>query len=237
MLDHATTFQFAPYDNSNVLYLTSVSNSATLALNSPAACKSLSVLAASAQGGGDGTLVIHFTDGTTSSAIAFNAANYLTTNTPGAGAAITNFGLLLTGNYNEYSTVLTTSVHFPNLYQTTINLHSLGLDTKQISSVTFTMPNGAGTTANTVTGVFALSGTASEFTRAITLVTVIASPVNGGIVGGGVDLCVRQHQIADGYGQQRLPISRLDGERQQPAARHPATLSYSMAAKRWWRTS
>jgi hypothetical protein len=160
--DHATTFQFGPYAGSNVLYLTSVSNSASLALNSPAAYRSLSVLAASAQGGGNGTLVIHFADGSASSAISFNAANYLTTNTPSAGAAITNFGLLITGDYNEFGSV-DNNTFFPTLYQTSINLQSLGLNTKPVNSVTFTMPGGANT--NTVTGVFALSGTESPLTN------------------------------------------------------------------------
>jgi hypothetical protein len=165
LVDHATTFQLAPYNNSNVLYLTSTSNSASLTLNTPAAYKSLSVLAASAQGGGNGTLVIHFADGSTNSAIAFNATHYLTTNTPGSGAAITNFGMLVTGDYNEFGSVDNTDGYFPTLYQTAINLQSLGLNTKQINSVTFTMPSGAGTTASTVTGVFALSGTESPLTN------------------------------------------------------------------------
>jgi hypothetical protein len=165
--DHATTFQLAPYNNSNVLYLTSASKSASLTLNSPAVYKSLSVLAGSAQGGGNGALVIHFADGTASSAIAFNAANYMTTNMAGAGAAITNFGTLEVGGpFNEYYSFDPTNnpiyyFIFPTLYQTSINLKSLGLNTKPITSVTFTMPGGAGT----VTGVFALSGTESPLTN------------------------------------------------------------------------
>ncbi len=164
LVDHATTFQFAPYDNSNVLYLTSTSNSASLTLNTPAAYKSLSVLAASALGGGNGTLVLHFADGSASSAIPFNAPDYVTTNTPGPGAAITNFGLLGTGAYNEFGSI-DNNTFYPAFYHTSINLQSLGLQTKQISSVAFTMPNGAGTTASTVTGVFALSGTESPLTN------------------------------------------------------------------------
>jgi len=151
--DHATTFEFAPYNNSNVLYLTSASNSASLAFVTPMACKSLSILAASAQGGGSGSLVIHFADGSASSAITFNAANYMTTNTAGAGAAITNFGTLIIGGYNEYYSYdpAYPGYPFPTLYQTTINLKSLGLNAKPINSVTFTMPGGAGTTTSTVT--------------------------------------------------------------------------------------
>jgi uncharacterized repeat protein (TIGR02543 family) len=183
LVDSLTTFQFGPYDGNNVLYLTSVSNTGSLFLNTPAACKSLSVLAASAQGGGNGTLVIHFADGTSSSAIPFNAANYLTTNTPGSGAAITNFGLLVTGDHNEFGSVNNDYV-FPTLYQTSINLQSLGLNTKLITSVTFTMPGGAGATASTVTGVFALSGTEALYTGNYNL-TVSASPASGGTVSGG----------------------------------------------------
>jgi hypothetical protein len=164
LVDHATTFQFAPYGGSNVLYLTLASNAASLTFITPMACKSLSVLAASAQGGAAGTLVIHFADGTSSSAISFNAPNYLATNSPGAGAAITNFGLLITGDYNEYGSI-DINAYFPVLYQTSINLKSLGLNAKPINSVTFTMPGGAGTTSSTVTGVFALSGTEAPLTN------------------------------------------------------------------------
>ena len=186
--DHATTFQFAPYDSSNVLYLTSASNSASLALNTPVAYKSLSVLAASAQGGGNGTLVIHFADGTASSAIPFNAANYMTTNTAGSGAAITNFGILEWAGRSISITVLIRAIHlastycFPSLYQTSINLQSLGLNAKPIISVTFTMPSGAGTTSSTVTGVFALSGTESPLTNSpVAFVTNAGSPsLSGG---------------------------------------------------------
>jgi hypothetical protein len=183
LVDKATTFQFGPYAGSNVLYMTSASNSASLTLNTPAPYKSLSVLAASAQGGGNGALVIHFEDGSASSAIAFNAANYFTTNTPGSGAAITNFGILAAtpGNFNEFDS-LDYYYYYPTLYQTSINLKSLGLNTKPISSVTFTMPGGAGTTASTVTGVFALSGTESPLTNSP--VSFVTSPGSLSLSGG-----------------------------------------------------
>jgi uncharacterized repeat protein (TIGR02543 family) len=177
--DNVTTFQFGPYDSGNVLYLTSSAPSNSLTLSTPAACKSLSVLAASAQGGGNGTLVLHFADGTTSSAIPFNATNYLTTNSPSPGWAITNFGLLATGSYNEFGTV-NSDTFFPTLYQTSINLQSNGYDASLITSVTFTMP--ASTNAGTVTGIFALSGTEAPYNYVL---TASVSPTNGGTVGGG----------------------------------------------------
>ena len=155
--------------------------SGTLTLNTPAACKSLSVLAASAQGGGAGTMVIHFADGTTSSAINFNARNYATSNFPSAGAAITNFGLLIAGDYNVFNAADVNTV-FPTLYQTAVNLHNLGLDANLIASVTFTMPATANT--NMATGVFALSGTENTYTGNY-LLSVSASPANAGMANGG----------------------------------------------------
>ena len=179
--DHATTFQLGPYDGDNVLYLTSGAPSGSFTLNNPAVFKSLSVLAASVEGGGNGSLVIHFTDGSSSAAIPFNAAIYLTTNTPGAGWAYTNFGLLITGDYNQFGSVDYSQV-YPTLFQTAIDLHAAGLDSKLVSSVRFTMP--AGTNTNTVTGIFALSGTETVYTGNYTL-AVSASPAGGGSVGGG----------------------------------------------------
>ena len=72
--------------------------------------------------------------------------------------------MLITGDYNEYGSI-DINAYFPVLYQTSINLKSLGLNAKPINSVTFTMPGGAGTTSSTVTGVFALSGTEAPLTN------------------------------------------------------------------------
>ncbi|MGA3181211.1 MAG: C10 family peptidase [Verrucomicrobiota bacterium] len=158
--DEVTTFQLGPYAGYNILALGSGTPSGTLTLSSPLAYKSLSVLAATAEGGGTGALVLNFSDGTSSSAISFNATNYYTTNSPGSGAAISRFGVLETGNWNEYYVFEHTKL-FPTLYQTSVNLESLGLHAKPINSITFTMPGGLAT--NAVTGVFALSGTQSPY--------------------------------------------------------------------------
>src|SRR5208337_4106733 len=104
--------------------------------------------------------VLHFADGSASSSISFNASNYWITSSPGSGAALTRFGVLASGDYNEFN-VVESSGMYPVLYQSSINLQSLGLHTKSINSVTFTMPSGL--SANAVTGVFALSGTQSAF--------------------------------------------------------------------------
>jgi hypothetical protein len=176
-LDNSTTFQLGSYDGNNVLYLTASAPSGTLTLNAPAACKTLSILAASAQGGGSGSLVINFADNTSSSAINFNAPNYFTTTGSTTGAAITNFGTVYLGFYNVFYTY-DDNTWFPNLYQTSINLQALGLHTKPIKSVTFSRATGSGSGASTVTGVFALSGTESPF-------PIITSPPQTQTVGSG----------------------------------------------------
>ena len=187
-VDNKTTFQFGPYDGSNVLYLTSSQTTGTLTLNTPAAYKSLSVLAASAEGGGNGSLVIHFADNSASTAIAFNASNYFTTNSTPSAAAITQFGIEETGDYNEFY-VFEYPYYYPNLYQTSINLQALGLHTKPITSVTFTMP--AGANAATATGVFALSGAESPFPVITTQPQSVVTTAGGnatlsvGVTGGG----------------------------------------------------
>src|SRR5262249_31363282 len=50
----------------------------------------------------------------------------------------------------------------PTLYQTKLDLLALGLAQKPISSLTFFAPSGAGTSINTDTGIFSLSGTANR---------------------------------------------------------------------------
>jgi hypothetical protein len=156
-VDHATTFQLGPYTSGNVLYLTPSASSAALTLNAPSAYKSLSVLAASADGGGNGSLVIHFADGSSSSPISFNAGNYFVISGAPAGTAISRFGVEVTGDGSEFL-VAESSSYYPALYQTSIDLQSLGLHTRAITSVSFTMPAGPA-----ATGIFALSGTESPF--------------------------------------------------------------------------
>ena len=159
-VDGATTFQLGPYAGYNVLALSSGNTSGTLSLAAPLPYKSLAVLAATAEGGGNGTLVLNFMDGTSSSPISFNATNYFTVTTPSSGAALSRFGIIFSASFNQYN-VWEAAKHYPTLYQTSINLASLGLHTKPVNSITFTMPGGLST--NAVTGVFALSGTQSPY--------------------------------------------------------------------------
>ena len=153
ILDGSTVFQFAPYTADNVLYMNSGTPSGTLSLQLPAPYDSLAILATSADGGGSGTFVIHFSDGSASSAFNFDAPDWYNN----SGAALTHFGRIYAGSYSEFYTD-NPSANNPNLYQTTVNLASSELNTKPIVSLTFTMPRGSGTSSTTDTGVFAVSG-------------------------------------------------------------------------------
>jgi hypothetical protein len=154
MLDGLTTFQLGPYNGSNVLFMNQSSPTGALTLLTPQACLSLSVLASSANGGGPGFLVLQFADGTASSVLSYDAPGWYNN----LGSAITRFGRLYFGDYAQFYAD-NPSGDNPNLYQTTINLGVLGLAAKPIASVAFSMAGGVGTSATTVTGVFALSGT------------------------------------------------------------------------------
>lgn len=153
--DRVTTFQIMPYNSNNVLYLTSGSPTGTLTFSNPAAYNSLSILATSANGNGgsNGTVVLNFADGSSSAALNYQAPDWYY----GSGAALTHFGRVYVGSYGAFYTD-NPSGNNPNLYQTTLNLASLGLNTNQIASLTFTMLGGTSTPANAATGIFAVSG-------------------------------------------------------------------------------
>jgi predicted alpha-1,6-mannanase (GH76 family) len=148
--DKQTVFQFRPYGGLNTLLLGyTYPNSATLTLTTPRAYQSLTILASSAHGGGTGTFVLNFTNGTQSPVFSFNAQDWFGTT---ANVAITALGRLkLTGGFGAEDNGAVN----PNMYQTTINLAALGLN-QEIVSITFTRPAGAGATQTT--GIFAVSG-------------------------------------------------------------------------------
>ncbi|HEX4644207.1 MAG TPA: immunoglobulin domain-containing protein, partial [Verrucomicrobiae bacterium] len=147
--DGATTFQLGPYGGANALMLgDTYASSGTLTLANPKAYNSLAVLAASANGGGVGTLVVHFTNGTSSQIFNFNAQDWFGTT---ANVAIKGFGRLYlnSGLFTEDD-----GANNPNLYQTIINLAPFGFN-QAVASVTFTKPPVGGSQDS---GVFALSG-------------------------------------------------------------------------------
>jgi len=148
-LDTNTVFQLQPYGSTNAVVVGyNYPSSATLTLATPRAYNSISILAVSANGSGVGTLVLNFTNGTSSQALNFNAQDWF--NNTG-NIAIQGIGRLKLASFGaEDNGALN-----PHLYQTTLNLAALGLN-QAIASITFTKPAGAG--AQQDTGVFAVSG-------------------------------------------------------------------------------
>src|SRR5690606_35136574 len=125
-------FQVGPYGSNNALVLgRTFPVSATLTLNTPRAYTSISVLAGSANGGGQGNMVLRFSDGTQSPVIKFNAQDWYNTVT---NVALHGFGRLRLGT----GTLQTEhpSATNPNLYQTTVDLAAMGLN-KEVSSILF----------------------------------------------------------------------------------------------------
>lgn len=147
--DGTTAFQFGPYGATNALIMGSpYANTGSLNLVTPQSFNSLAILATSANGGGQGTLVLNFTDGTKSPVFKFNAQDWFNTVT---NVAIQGFGRL---NLGASLSIQDNGDTNPNLYQTTIDLASLGLN-KLVSSITFSNTGISGTTA--ILGVSGMS--------------------------------------------------------------------------------
>ena len=143
-----STFQLGPYGGNNVLLMgSSYAVSGTLTLTQPQSYNSIAILATSANGGGNGTFVLHFTNGASSQTFSLYAQDWYNTTT---NVALQGFGRLKLGQ----STLSAENPGWnnPNFYQTTLNLAALGLNLP-IASVTFTKPGSSGSS-----GVFALSG-------------------------------------------------------------------------------
>lgn len=150
--DNATVFQFGPYGGRNALMLGyTFPSSGTLTLSQPQSYNSLAILAASANASSTtiGTCVVHFSDGSSSPVLNFNAQDWFNTS---ANVALQGFGRLQLGT-NPFATENDGSN--PNLYQTILNLAALGLN-QPVTSITFTKPGGGGATLDT--GVLAISG-------------------------------------------------------------------------------
>lgn len=145
-----TAFRIGPYGATNALMLgNSYPRSGTLTLNPPQSLNTIAVLAASANGGGQGTFFLTFTNGTKSPVFAFNAQDwfYVVTNVALQGFGRLKLGASLTIQDNGDSN--------PNLYQTTVNLAALGLSLP-VASITFSNRNSAG--ASETTAIFGVSG-------------------------------------------------------------------------------
>jgi len=145
-----TVFQFQPYTGNNALQLSaSTSSFGTLTFTTPGRYSSLSILAAAANSGASmGNLVIHFADASVSPVLQFNNSDWFFQPNP----AIMGFGRVGLSS----TTPEDNGAGAPELYGTTLNLASLGLNTKPIVSIDFT---DLSTDPRESTGIFAISGT------------------------------------------------------------------------------
>ena len=147
--DNQTVFQLGPYGATNALLMGyTYPTSRTLTLTNPQAYNSLAILAASANGGGTGTLVVNFTNGTHSQAFSFNDQDWFNTT---ANVGIQGFGRVKLGSSFTFEDPGASN---PNLYQTIINLAASGLN-QPVASITFTNPSIGG---NQDSAIFAVSG-------------------------------------------------------------------------------
>ncbi|HEU5124798.1 MAG TPA: LamG-like jellyroll fold domain-containing protein [Verrucomicrobiae bacterium] len=145
-----STFKLGLYGGNNVLMLgNGYPASGTLVLATPQAFTSLSILASSANGGGVGTFILNYTNGTHSVAFKYNAQDWFNTVT---NVAVSGLGRLKLGQttFNTQDN----GAGNPSLYQTTLDLGALGIN-QTISSITFNSPPVGGSRS---TGIFAISG-------------------------------------------------------------------------------
>lgn len=150
--DASTVFQLQAYGGTNALVLGyNHATSGTLTLVTPRAYNFISILACSANAsGGNGTLVLKFTNGTQSQALSYNVQDWFGTTT---NVALQGAGRLKLSNPLA---IEDDGAANPNFYQTTLNLAALGLS-QPVTSITFSTPSSLGTYQDC--GIFAVSGT------------------------------------------------------------------------------
>lgn len=193
--DNATVFQFQPYTANNALVLSSDTglSTGTLVLTPPGIYNRIAILANSAGGGGNPSLTLNFSDGSTITTT-YNAVDWF----EGNGYALTGVERINLSNGS-----LSGAPGNPRFYQTTIDLSGT---TKILNSITFNKASGAGATA-----IWAVSGessiqfaptltsqptnlTVSEMTSATFSATAIGNPApgfqwykNGGAISGATN--------------------------------------------------
>jgi hypothetical protein len=145
-------FELGTYGGQNALMLgNGYPASGTLTLTTPKPFNRLAILASSANGGGLGTLVINFTNGTKSQVFNMNAQDWYNTTTD---VAVQGFGRVRLGQAT-FSTE-NPGWNNPNIYQTTIDLAALGLN-QAVASLSITNPAVGGSRTTAILGVSGLA--------------------------------------------------------------------------------
>lgn len=154
LLTAGLSFELQPYGQANVLQLVQTNATNSLVLIQPAAYAKLYVLAVSGNGGGNGALTIHYTDGTQSGPISFLAPDWWdgTKDPAPRRPAAKGFGRSL-GSGPELKYQLISPGH--SLHQTDIDLAGGPNAGKLIARIEFAKAQGPTPWA---TLVFALSG-------------------------------------------------------------------------------
>ncbi|HEX5218778.1 MAG TPA: LamG-like jellyroll fold domain-containing protein [Verrucomicrobiae bacterium] len=162
-----SVFELGPYGGTNALMLgNGYPASGTLTLATPQPFNKLAILATSANGGGVGTLVLNFTNGTKSQVFNLNAQDWYNTT---ANVAAQGFGRVRLGQATF--TTENPGWNNPNIYQTTIDLAALGLN-QTVASISITNPTAGGSRTTAILGV---SGLAMPAAVAITKQPVSAT--------------------------------------------------------------
>ncbi|MGC3960738.1 MAG: putative Ig domain-containing protein [Verrucomicrobiota bacterium] len=143
-----SVFELGIYGGQNALMLgNGYPASGTLTLTAPQPFNKIAILATSANGGGSGTLVINFTNGTKSPVFNLNAQDWYNTTT---NVAVQGYGRVRLGQAT-FSTE-NPGWNNPNIYQTTIDLAALGLN-QAVASISITNPVTGGSRTTAILGV------------------------------------------------------------------------------------
>jgi len=160
-------FELGTYGGQNALMLgNGYPALGTLVLATPQPFNRLAILATSANGGGLGTLVLNFTNGTKSQVFSLNAQDWYNVT---ANVAVQGFGRVRLGQ-GTFSTE-NPGWNNPNIYQTTIDLAALGIN-QTVASISITNPAVGGSRTTAILGV---SGLAMPAAVAITKQPVSAT--------------------------------------------------------------
>ena len=148
-------FELQHYDGPNVLQLFATNETSSLNLPQPAPFRRLYILAASGNGGGTGTLVLAFTDGSNSQAMPFYAPDWWdgTRDPAPRRPALKGLARSIGGGPDlDYQF----SPPGFSLHQTDIDFSALGFESKVLSKIIFTKPRAF--PAPYSTSIFAVSG-------------------------------------------------------------------------------